>query len=349
MDKHILKSVFQQFGIDSSDLTALNKDSWKVSSQHYKDKVGFLFHGKPADVTFYKLFNLPFPSQLNDNKKNLKPLLIPYYNNVNSIIRLVRNGNDNASFYQLQDTTTIKYKLEIHEMSLSAYRIRFVGDFGFNLNASKVFKNNSGSLALPSLCMRFETEPIQSSDLWFDKTFYNVQIPSKILIFRVGTDYLSGGGSTAYSKEDTDSWKSMILSSHSIQYNGLDIYSDRVINPFVTNTIIQYMNHKKLGTSFISNYPLSEDATYNVRKDSKYSFPSILIDLTLWRCGPNPKVSPLIGCANSLDSPGDLKIRLDYSSLFTDRTGVIAMIWIYENKRLAMQLQEGFYYNPLSV
>ena len=108
------------------------------------------------------------------------------------------------------------------------------------------------------------------------------------------------------------------------------------------------MSHKKLQTRFISNFPLDPDADFNTIDDDNYAYPCILFDLSLWRNSVVPKISPIIGKPNALDCIGDLSIKLDYSPLFTDKTGIWCIIFIYENKKLMMNLKDGYYFTPLS-
>ena len=82
--------------------------------------------------------------------------------------------------------------------------------------------------------------------------------------------------------------------------------------------------------------------------DSKtYAYKHILIDLSLWRNSTVPKISPVIGDQNALYGTGDLSIKMDYSTAFTDKTGLWIFCLIYEDKQLMLNLKDGYYFNPL--
>ena len=226
MKKDVKKRVFEQYKADSSSFTALDSDDWKQDSEYYKEKVKFLFKGVPENVSFNRLTSLPFSFQLGAEQTNLKPLVVPYYNNINSVIRLVRSNNDNCSFIQKGDTETARYRIEIHEVKLAVYRLRF-SEIGYALNAAKLFKNTQGSVGLPSLCLRMDSEPLSPTGLWFSKTYENIACPSKILLFRMKSAYLSGGSTTPYSTTDDDEWQKFKLNSYTVKWNNLELYNDR--------------------------------------------------------------------------------------------------------------------------
>ena len=108
---------------------------------------------------FHDCCCLPFSSQLGDNQRNLKPLVVPFYNNISSMIRLVRSNNDNCAFIQTRSKENSRYRIEIHEIKIPVYKIRF-SSIGYALNTAKIFKNTHGSVGLPSLVVRFDSEPL---------------------------------------------------------------------------------------------------------------------------------------------------------------------------------------------
>ena len=124
---------------------------------------------------------------------------------------------------------------------------------------------------------------------------------------------------------------------------------NRSTNPFVSNEIINFMSHKKLQTRFISNFPLDEGTDFNTVDSEKYCYPSVMIDLSLWRSSSVPKISPIIGDQDALNRVGDLSLKLEYSPQFKDKTGMWCIAFIYESKKLMLNLKEGYFFNPLTV
>ena len=340
--------IFGSNPLDSACLTGLTKSEFKNGgSTLYDTYAKKVFSGFPIYGSFCKLFQPPFSSEINENGRSLKSSILPYYENKSTTIKLHLNQNDNCSFNLIGSDKGHVYKMEIVSIKLLLYKLRFDSGIGYDLAAQKLFSScKKQRLQMPSMIHQCFVEPIAANSTMVHKQWSRIKVPSKLVLFKIDPQLVTGGSPEPYSNTNIDFWKAMDVSDVSISFNGLSLF-DGDKNTFdQQKNLMSFVNIGRLQQSFINNWKLSEKINNTYVQSPDNLWPCMIFNFNLWN-DPHSKISPTLGSSTQLQSPGAFDIKLNFTSTTTVTQGTLAFFFIYETSFVSLEVGEGNIVNPL--
>ena len=338
------KDIFGGWKMDSSQICLNKKSDYALTNETYKDFTAHFFTSEPVIFSFTPLC-IPWSNMIDDDKCSLKNMVIPQIDEKRFSIRVGIYPNDALCFYQTNARDTLRYRLNVTNLNLYLYKIRWGSGIGYSLALKKITKPNTKSrLRLPSFLSDTYVDNCPKDADFVLKTFHNVLPPDYILIFKCNPLLLNPNSAETYPASNLDSWHQMYVESVGIHIDGLNLF-DECPNLFQTNN--EYMNLMsliKLRKNFINNWKLDPNITSNLLQSTDYNFPNILIDFKLLK---NFKINPIMGTQNHMNNPCKIDVKLTFDTSETITSGSLIYYFIYSNKNVNLSLCSGHIFNPL--
>ena len=215
--------IFGSNPTDSAMLTGLKTSTFKKGNSQYDNYANKFFTGLPIETSFLPLLTSPFSSELDETDRGLKSSVLPYFENKSTSFKIYLE-KDNCVFHQISKKNSFVYKLELIELRLLLYKIRFSQTIGYELNTTKLFPScTKNKIQLPNIVTQTFIQQCSSGADWVHRTWSNLRPPSKLLIFKCDPLLISGGKKTDYSDHNSDKWHKMFCSNINVSFNNLVI------------------------------------------------------------------------------------------------------------------------------
>ena len=345
MERSQKELVFSGNEGDSSESCFLRNSDYEMTNPKYANYLNHLFASLPTLGSFNPFLTAPFSSHMSEDGRALRNFILPQFGDKETSIRVGIKRGDQSCFWQKTATDSIRYRFKINSVKLFIKRIRWQYH-GYNFDIQKLHKPcTKDYLLLPSFPHESSIENCSEGATIWQKTFYDIYIPSYILIFKVNPSFI-GGSSEEYSTKDIKTWMDLQVKNLSIHADSLSVFDEK-FNIFQNDIFAKFFNFSKQRRDFCNGFKFNPKISMELLSSVDYHYPSLLLDFNLENyCAQ--KINPVLAQHSLMEKKVKLDIRLDFE---TDQEsvskGTFVFCSIYSDEFLHLTLGNGNIINPM--